>query len=325
MIVTQRDEPLAPDISVSRDDEMSAEEGHLQLFATACYNARNTGANDTYLRIDTWNSDRLIGTFAGIRTGTTFSSGFSAPFCGPDLTRRRETPANVQHLVDNTLDILRSQGVRTVRVKARPSSYSPSETYVTHALLRRGVMLASSELSYAIDLSTMAEPDDYRASLKGPARRALRYADSQPFSYSEAITDAEWAVAYELIAKNRAAKGNPLRLSLAYILDLRADFEGRIRFFVLRHGDTPVASALLYRLRPDIELVEYWGDHHDLERSPMNRLADEVCRRAIAEDVRLVDLGISSVHGEPNEGLIQFKQSIGATAELRLDLEGSLL
>ncbi len=56
----------------------------------------------------------------------------------------------------------------------------------------------------------------------------------------------------------------------------------------------------------------------------MNRLAEEVCGRAIDEGVRLVDLGISSVEGSPDEGLIQFKQSIGATAELRLNFEHSL-
>ncbi len=257
-------------------------------------------------------------------TGDTFSSGFSAPFCGPDLVRNRETPANVQSLVDHTLSELRDRAIASVRVKARPMSYSASETYVVHALLHRGLTVASSELSYGIDLSGMTDRDAYRSSLKAPARRALRHADDADWDHRLAVTDDEFAVGYDVIAANRATRGHPLRLSLDYLLRLRHDLGDRIRFFVLHHAGTPVAAALLYRLRPDIELVEYWGDHHDLPRSPMNRLAEEVCGRAIEEGIRLLDLGISSVHGEPNHGLIQFKQSIGATAELRLDLEGTL-
>lgn len=306
-------------------ETQAAGEDRLNLFATETYNRRNLGPDDTYLRIDHHHDDgRLVGCFAGVVTGTTFWSGFSAPFCGPDIIRDRETPRNVQALVDHTLAELRARGIDQIRVKARPASYSASETYVTHALLRRGLRVTSSELSYGIDVSPFADAADYRASLKAPARRALRHADDEPYEYRLAETDLEFAIGYELIAANRARRGYPLRLSLDYLLALRADFGQRIRFFTLHHDETPVAAALLYRLRPDIELVEYWGDHHELDRSPMNRLAAEVCGRAIDEGVRLVDLGISSVDGEPNDGLIQFKQSIGATAELRLDLQGSV-
>lgn len=311
------------DLTISLD-ESPASDDHLNLFATETYNRRNLGTADTYLRIDHHHDGRLVGSFAGVVTGDTFWSGFSAPFCGPDLVRERETPRLVQGLVDHTLHELRARGIERVRVKARPGSYSASEIYVVHALMHRGIGIVSSELSYGIDVSPFADGAAYRASLKAPARRALRHADTEPYEYRLAEDEHEFAVGYELIAANRARRGYPLRLSLDYLLALRADFGDRIRFFVLHHGDDPVAAALLYRLRPDIELVEYWGDHHDLGRSPMNRLAEEVCTRAIEEGVRLVDLGISSVDGEPNDGLIQFKQSIGATAELRLDLEGSL-
>lgn len=297
---------------------------HLQLFSTEAYNRRNLGATQEYVAIDHHEGGRLVGTFAGVVDDDLFSSGFSAPFGGPDLVRSRETPGSVQALVDRTLSVLAARGIRRIRVKARPPSYSANETYVLHALLHRGLTVVGSELSYGIDVSGHRSPQDYRASLKSPARRALKHADAEPYDYAETGTAAEFAAAYAIIRANRRAKGNPLRLSLEYLLRLQHDLGDRIRFFVLAHAGTPVAAALLYRLRPDIELVEYWGDHHSLDRSPMNRLAAEVCGRAITEGVRLVDLGISSVHGEPNEGLIQFKQSIGATAELRLDLEGTL-
>jgi hypothetical protein len=297
---------------------------HLQLFSSEAYNRLNLTSKQQYLRLDHHASGRLLGTFVGIVEDGMFWSGYRAPFCGPDFVRKRETPDNVQAVIDHALDSLSACGIQRMRVKARPASYSPNETYVQHGLMRRGFDIANSELSYGIDLGSYESRAEYRASLKRSARRAVGHSDGQPFDYREAHTADDWAVAYDLIRANRTAKGNPLQLSLEYLLSLRAGFGDRIRFFVLSHAGQPVASALLYRLRPDIELVEYWGDSHDLGRSPMNRLAEEVCGRAIDEGVRLVDLGISSVEGSPDAGLIQFKQSIGATAELRLSFERSL-
>jgi hypothetical protein len=52
----------------------------------------------------------------------------------------------------------------------------------------------------------------------------------------------------------------------------------------------------------------------------MNVLAHALVERAIGEGVRSLDIGTSSVPGVPDQGLIQFKRSIGARESLRLDL-----
>jgi predicted N-acyltransferase len=297
------------------------------MFATSRFNGlnidRNRSADSTqdleYLRFDHHDDGRLVGSLPGVRSGRTFASGWSAPFGGPDFTRPADTATNVMATMASAFDALEAQGVETIRIKAKPTFYSGNEVAVQHTLFHHGFSVEQSELSYHIDLRSFSHPDQYEAALKSPARRALKHAKREPFEYGEAVGDAEWEVAYDIIARNRSAKGRPLLLSLEYILRLRDLFPGRVRFFVLRHAGVPVASALLYRLRPGIELVEYWGDDHGLERSPMNLLAAHVCQRAIAERIDFVDLGLSSVRGEPNQGLIQFKQSILARAELRLN------
>jgi hypothetical protein len=91
-----------------------------------------------------------------------------------------------------------------------------------------------------------------------------------------------------------------------------------VRIFVLRDGEATCAAALLYRVLPGRELVQYWGDaHHDLPRSPMNLLAYRLVEQAIAERVETIDIGISTDDGVPNQGLIQFKQSVLARPTLR--------
>lgn len=315
----------APCAGEADSSSVAPTDNHLQLFATERYNRRNLDEGQQYFRTDYYSSKRHVGTFAGVIDEGLFWSGYRAPVCGPDLVRDRETARHVEALIEHAISALRATGVRRMRVTAKPVSYSRNEVYVQHAFLQQGLTIAQSELSYSIDVGGFRSRADYRLALKSPARRAVRHSDGQPYDYGEATTESEWAAAYELIRSNRAAKGYHLALSLEYILRLRADFGERIRFFLLRHAGQPVASALLYRLRPDIELVEYWGDSHNLDRSPMNRIAEEVCVRAIEEGVRLVELGgVPTIDGSPDEGLIQFKQSIGATAELRLTFEGEL-
>ncbi len=65
----------------------------------------------------------------------------------------------------------------------------------------------------------------------------------------------------------------------------------------------------------------YWGDAgHALPRSPMNLLALRLVEIALADGRPTLDLGISSVDGVPDQGLIQFKRSVLARESLRLDL-----
>jgi hypothetical protein len=306
--------------SLPIDAGTTGDEQHLNLFNTRAYNARNLVPGAAYLRIDHQDGDgRLVGSLCGVVEGTTFGSGWKAPFAGPDFMRKAETVSNVGALVDHVLAELKARGIRTVRIKCKPTFYSGSEVYVVQALMHRGFRVESSELSYHFDLEHLHDGEAYRAALGSAARRALKHAAGKPFSYEEVLDDATIATAYEVIRANRERKQRPLRLSLEYLRGLSATFPGRIRWFLLRYDGTPVASALLYRLRPERELVEYWGDQHNLERSPMNLLAFHVVERAIRERVTTVDLGLSSVNGVPDPGLIQFKQSVGCRPELRLD------
>ena len=86
----------------------------------------------------------------------------------------------------------------------------------------------------------------------------------------------------------------------------------------VRHEGTMIASALIYRVAPGRDVAQFWGDaRHDLKVSPMNFLAHEVVGHALDTGCSFLDLGISTDHGDPNHGLIQFKRSIGARSEIR--------
>jgi len=301
----------------------SATADHLLLFNRDDFHALNLRPGQRVVRVDHHDGGRLVGSLVGVRDGDVVTCGHSAPFGGPDLVRESETAANVVALVGRAVARLEADGVSEIQVRARPAFYSGSETAVQFALLNAGFRVASCELSFHIDLEPLDGVDAYVAGLRSPARRALRHGLGEPFALREAGPgdEALWDAGYRLLAANRAAKGRRLALAAGYVRDARDAFPGRIRMAVLEHAGHPCAAALTYRVLPGRELVVYWGDAgHELTRSPMNVLAHAMVARALGEGVRTLDIGTSSVAGVPDQGLIQFKRSVGARESLRLDL-----
>lgn len=294
---------------------------HLALFSADAFHALNLRPDQAVRRIDQRVDGRLVGSLVGVRDGGEFCSGYSAPWGGPDLVRDGEGPGAVADLLATAVAALDREGVDLIRVRARPAFYSPAQPAVQAALLTLGFQVEGCELNHHVDLARFATPDDYVAALRSPARRALRHALGEPFTFAAAADARGWAAGYAVLAGNRAAKGRRLSLSLDYILAARDAFPGRIRMYLLAHRDTPCAAALVYRVLPGRDLVVAWGDSgHDLRRSPMNLLAYRVVALAMAEGLRSLDLGISSVAGVPDRGLCRFKRSILAEESLRLDL-----
>jgi hypothetical protein len=294
---------------------------HLLLFNRDAFHALNLRRGQRVVRVDHADGGRLVGSLVGVRQGGLVTCGHSAPFGGPDLCRESETAANVVALLRAAVAEMEADGVRTIRVRARPAHYSGSETAVQFALLNLGFRVEACELSFHLDLSGIRDAGEYVAGLRSPARRALRHGLDEPFALREAEDDGGWAMGYGLLAANRALKGRRLALDAGYVRAVRDAFPGRVRMAVLEHAGRPCAAALTYRVLPGRELVVYWGDAgHDLPRSPMNVLAHRLVERGLAEGVRVLDIGPSSVAGVPDQGLIQFKRSIGARESLRLDL-----
>jgi hypothetical protein len=294
---------------------------HLALFNADAFHGLNLRDGQEVRRLDHVAGGRLVGSLVGVRQGDVFCSGHSAPFGGPDFVRESETTAAVAEALAAAVATLDDEGVRTIRVRARPSFYSGSEASVQFALLNLGFVVEACELNLHIDLAALDGPEDYLACLRSPARRALRHAGEEPFAFAEATAEDDWNAAYAVLAANRAAKGRRLALGPAYARAARDAFPGRVRAFLLRHDGAPCAAALVYRVRPRRELVVYWGDAgHALPRSPMNVLALRLVERVMDEGALSLDLGLSSQAGRPDPGLIQFKRSVGAREGLRLDL-----
>jgi hypothetical protein len=52
--------------------------------------------------------------------------------------------------------------------------------------------------------------------------------------------------------------------------------------------------------------------------SPVTVIASGLYRFARSAEIELLDLGTSSVHGEPNHGVFSFKKSLGAKPSVKM-------
>jgi Acetyltransferase (GNAT) domain len=309
---------------LAADSVPSAAEPELVLWNTQAFYDLRPEQAPRRRRYDHHDAEgRFVGALVAAMTDEGACAGFGAPFGGFDLARPNETIANVEGLVDASLESLAADGVDVVEVRAKPGHYGSNEAALQFVLLNRGFEVAACDLNAYLDLEPVDSVDAYAEHLKPAARKMLRRSRALGLSAVQVPADDEaaWAEAYEVLRRNRVDRGRPMRLELDYVRRIRDAFPGHVRLLALLADGAMCAAALVYRVAAGRDLVQYWGDAgHDLAVSPMNHLVATVVEHGLAAGTRTIDIGISSEHGVPNHGLIQFKRSVGCLIEPRLEL-----
>jgi hypothetical protein len=294
---------------------------HIALFNDERYHHINAGPDERLFHFDHCVDGELIGTLSGVICGEVLECGHSAPYGGIDFRRPGVVVGTIVNLLQAARRSAAAEGARAILIKARPGYYGENETATIFALLGLGATLRGCELSLGLDTSRWHTIEDYERTLKPPARHILHRGLRAGLSLRAANGASEWAACYELLAETRRRRGARLRISFDYVMRVRETFGERIVMYRCLQADDLAGAALVYRVLPDRDYVVTWGD--DFRRRPggvMNAIAYHLVRTAIADGVGLIDIGISSVDGAPDDGLIQFKRHIGAAVGLRPDL-----
>lgn len=300
--------------------EVTDAQSHIVLFNDEKYQRCNLRAGERPFRYDHFLDDRLVGTLSGVVTDGVLECGHSAPFGGIDWVRRREPVTAVVELLQACVARTRDEGFGAIRVRARPAYFGANEAAVEFALLNAGASVEACEISVGIETWRYETPEQYEAALDGRARRTLRQGLSTGTVFGAAETEAEWAACYDLLAETKRRREARLKISLEYIMGLRALFGERIAMHRLTVDGNLAGAALVYRVSPRWKYLAAWGDDLRYRRHNVNNVMSyQLARTAIAERMELLDIGISSVGGAPDDGLIQFKRSIGGVIGLRLN------
>ena len=245
----------------------------------------------------------VMGIIVGLRDGV-WRSPFSAPMAA--LSWHRDASlATIAEFFSRVKEYLAPQ---PLRIALPPTFVAPDMlTKISGTLIN----IASDvvvEYNYHYSLSQFA---DFEAHLTPAARNKYHRAQKAGFTFES----VDLARAYAVIAANRTAKGYYLAMTLADLEATSSIID--IDSFILRHGDSDVAAAIIYRIAPGIAHVVYWGDAPGFERlRPMNILPYHVFNFYHALCFQTVSLGTASTDGIPNYGLCDYKASLGCATTL---------
>lgn len=249
------------------------------------------------------------GIILGLRDGV-LHSPFSAPFGGFAFTRRQRMEY-VDHAVTALTDYARRCGHR-LRITLPPLAYD--EEMLSKCVSAFSRLTASDTV---IDLSYYCRTDQWKSTMTGGARRALKKTTSCNIDITEIpVTDTNIDRMYSVIKANHDRRGYPVHLTpdeiKATLKIVPADL------FMLTVDGRDAAAAMFYSTAPGTAQLIYWGDaagYGDLR--VMNRLADYAMRYYSEKGYSIIDLGPATESGEPNYGLCAFKETIGTIPSLK--------
>ena len=292
------------------------------IFGSAAFNYINEDKADSVHYLLFKDGKYRLGIIGGIRNNH-FVSPFSAPFGGFSFLQ-----ADVRiSYIDEALQLLtawaKSKNLTKVNITLPPFIYQ--ESFISkqvNSLYRNDFVIEKSDLNYAYNLHHFDE--NYASSIWYNARKNLKIALSNNFSFSHCESIQEKQSAYQVIKQNREARGFPLRMTWEQVqlsaTVIPADF-----FLVSNSEKLPVAAAVVFHLKPGLVQVIYWGDlpaHAHLKT--MNYLSFKVFEYYQQLKIDLIDIGPSTENSVPNYGLCEFKESIGCDISCKFSFSKSI-
>lgn len=286
------------------------------------FTMHSASASDIYAQLVRKSDGSVYGTVAMYEeTIDQFSSPKNGTFGGFEVSESLDFKTQEQFIL-TVLAVLKNSGARYVRFKLAPTSHAPEHiSAFLNIFIRNGGCIAAVELNYdqKVDSRSFLERIDYGNQKR--IRKALRNGYSCHKEPAENIS-----LVYQVIRENRERKGIPMSMSFEDLQKTAAKFKDRFHFFSVKAPNaTMVASAVCIEIAPAIMYVFYWGEIDGLSNySPVALLASTIYDYCQQQGYELLDAGISTDLGEPNYGLIRFKENLGFRPSAKLIVEMTL-
>jgi hypothetical protein len=253
-----------------------------------------------------------IGLTAGIMNGI-LKSPFSAPFGGFHFRNNNIYISEIEVFLNSLKQYIISQQLNGVDITLPPDIYHETiNAKLINSLIRMGFQSSIPEITNWVNLNQFKEEFTQKNS-----REYYRQALRNELSFNITDDSNDKMKVYDLIRQNRAKFGRPIYMSFDDIIKTSQLWP--VDFFKVTTPDgSIVASAIFYRCHPSICYAVFWGDSEaGRPLRAMDFLAFQLWSHYKKSGYSYIDLGISTEKGNPNEGLLRFKESHDATSSLR--------
>ena len=203
----------------------------------------------------------------------------------------------------------------SIQITSYPDCYEPQQAnLLRECLIAEGFDIVYAEINQHVPVSK--QPFDTRLHLS--AQRRLKKCKKADFIFEE-VKKPDFEEIHQLIVMARQRKNFPISLKLDELKKLFEDFPEEFKLFAVKDQETVIAACIGVIVREseqDNKGILYYfmpADHSDyLTSSPTTMLVDGLYQYCQQNGFVLLDLGISTSKGIPNEGLIRFKHNLGA-------------
>ena len=248
-------------------------------------------------------SDLSIGLVAGVIDNSIYSP-FSAPFGGFHYSHEHLMYDTIYNFIEKLKKYAADNFISSINITLPPDIYqSNMNAKLVNAFIKSGYEMKTPNIFNWINLSTFDGKWAY-SKVANRCRKAIK--NDLYFQLATEIEDKESV--YNLIKQNRIGKGRHIHMSLNEVIKVTSKIP--VDFFMVTDKDSNiVAASIIYRGCEGIAQAIFMGDNlHRRDLGAIDFLYMNIYNHYKNMGYKYIDFGTSSLDGEPNSGLIRFKE-----------------
>ena len=255
----------------------------------------------------------------------------------------KTTPSPSLKVGEQEVPHLFKEGLGVVKITSYPFSYAPEQAHtLTQVLLQQNFTIKNSEITHFIEVNKQK----FSENISPAAQRRLKKCQKNPnFVFEKYILSddldekrKQLNTCYAIFIENRQRKNYPISIDFESLFRLFCEFPDEHTIFVVKdltenssensdENSNEISTKIIsfsVAIRINKEILYHFipADVAGYEAfSPMVFLINGMYEFCQKEEIKILDLGISTDNGTPNYGLIRFKKSLGAKSSLKLTFE----
>lgn len=253
-----------------------------------------------------------IGLLVGLKEGM-IRSPFSAPFGGFHYTHEYIDYDLIQEFLSDLKEYVFSKRLEKMLITLPPDLYQENmNAKLVNAFIRLGFKMETPDITNYVNLNK------YDGTwVKSETGRICRKAVKNGLLFSVVKERDEMEEVYRVVQRNREGLGRKIYMTFEDIMEVMDIFP--VDFFAIREKDgSCIGAAVLYRAHKTIVQGIFMGG--DLEKRNLG-VIDSMYMNSYnyykEMGFQYIDLGTSSLDGEPNIGLLRFKEIHRGETSLR--------
>lgn len=260
-----------------------------------------------------------IGLLVGLKDNV-LRSPFSAPFGGLHYRHENTSYEIIYNFLSDLKGYLSSNRLKEIFITLPPNIYQNNmNAKLVNAFIRLGYKMEVPDLTSFVDLKKF-NGKWTKSDIAGNIRKAI----GNNLKWNIATTPEEMEATYDVIFKNREGLGRNIHMSLEDIFKVKELFP--VDFFYINDNDNDyVGAAVVYRGHESIAQGIFMGS--SLQKRSIG-VVDLMYLKIFEYYKELgfeyLDMGISSVDGVPNLGLLNFKENHNGITSLRYSFSWSI-